>query len=177
MQPMRRWIPRSVRELSGTSAQPEAVSSAEPAAKELAFCAELAFHGGVAVSDTGFKAEAELLRMREAGLLDLQRDDAPPFAVSRVALSQKARQLLAGTGPARPDGDRIDDADKEAISPAAKQEQALRRNGFEVARAMITAAVKSEIAAWNAEGESGGCATLEARILARIDRIEGPFST
>lgn len=177
MQPVRRWVPRSARDLPRTSVQPDDVQSEEPSAKELAFCAELAFHGGVAISDGGFKAEAELLRMRQAGLLDLQRDDAPPFAVTRVALSQKARQLLAGSNRTVTDGDRTGDAENEAKAPAAKQEQVLRRNGFEVARGMITAAIKSEIAGWNAEGGTEGYAALEARILARISRIEGPFST
>ncbi|MDR3535115.1 MAG: hypothetical protein P4L71_01320 [Acetobacteraceae bacterium] len=147
----------------------------EPSPKGLAFCAELAVHGGVAVSEQGFKAEAELLQMRQAGLLDLQRDEAPPFAVTRVALSHKARELLAEPDRTTTDGSRTDVAGNVPKTAVAKQEQVLRRNGFEVARGMITAAVKSEIAAWNAEGEPEGYAGLEARILARIARIEVPF--
>ena len=136
-------------------------------------------HGGVAVAEEGFKAEAELLRMRRAGLLDLQRDQAPPFAVTRVALSPKARELVSRAGRAKTSGGRDgccrerDEAGGDARIP--QQEWTLRRSGFEVARGMLNAAVKSEIAAWKVAGGPGGYSALEIRILTRISEIEAPF--
>jgi hypothetical protein len=147
----------------------------EASAKDIAFCSELAFHGGVAVTEQGFKAEAELLRMRQAGLLEIQRDEIPPFAVIRVALSPKARELLSRRGRTTTEAPRTGLLDNAAPPPDPKQERILRRNGFEVARGMINAAVKSEIAAWKAAGGPGGYAALETRILTRISQIEVPI--
>jgi hypothetical protein len=178
VQPLRRWVPASAGDLARASTQSNDGPLEKLSPKDMAFCAELAFNGGVAVSEEGFKAEAELLRMRQAGLLDLQRDQAPPFAVTRVALSDKARALLSGKGRTTTNRDRTrvaENAARAASSSDPGQGQTLRRNGFEVARGMINAAVKSEIASWNAKGRPGGYGTLETHILARISRIETPF--
>jgi hypothetical protein len=142
------------------------------------FCSELHRHGGIAVSEQGFGAEGELLRMRQAGLLDLQRDQAPPFAITRVALSLKARELLFAHCVTRAGGGQPGAVGKETKPPVmqtANQALTGRRNGFEVARGMCNAAVKSEMAAWRAAGEPGGYAALEERILTRIAAIEAPF--
>jgi hypothetical protein len=151
----------------------------EVSAKDIAFCSEFAFHGGVAVSEQGFKAEAELVRMRQAGLLDLQRDETPPFAVTRVALSAAARELLSGRGRPMSMDDKADGGktatavQQPALDP--EQQRRLRRNGFEIARGMISAAMKTEFASWIAAGSPGGPAGLEVRILTRISQIEVPF--
>jgi hypothetical protein len=116
--------------------------------------------------------------MRRAGLLDLQRDQTPPFAVTRVALSQKARELVARAGRAGAGGDRNGTAKNEmkpAATPDAQRAGVLRRSGFEVARGMLNAAVKSEIAAWKGAGGPGGYSALEIRILTRIAEIKAPF--
>jgi hypothetical protein len=171
VQPFRRWVPGPV----GTGASRADVPPMDGSAKDIAFCSELAFHGGVAVAEQGFKAEAELLRMRQAGLLEIRREESPPFAVTRVALSPKARDLLSRRGRTTAEGIRTGILDNAAAAPDPKQERILRRNGFEVARGMINAAVKSEIAAWKAAGGPGGYAALETRILTRISQIEVPI--
>lgn len=176
MQTLRRWVPGTAR--TPASSPPPHAPVEAASRQDLAFCSELLAHGGVAVAEAGFKAEAELLRMRQAGLLDLERDQVPPFAVTRVALSQKARELVSRDGRARTDDSRNGGAGT-GIRPAApldaKQARMLRRNGFEVARGLLNAAVKSEIAAWQAAGEPGGYRVLETRILTRITEIEVPF--
>ena len=189
MPTLRRWVPGPARAKARTEGQgggqsgspagvlrPEHVSG-----RDIAFCAELAAHGGVAVSAQGFQAETELLRLQQAGLLDVQRDPAPPFAMMRVALSTAARELLRAPAPAR--RERLPDVAAEAppareaprAMPGTAQERSLRRNGFEVARGMFGAAVKAELAAWSAGGQPGGAAGLEARIMARLGGIEAPF--
>jgi hypothetical protein len=177
MQQLRRWVPGPARDTVRAIA-PAAVCSEEPSPKDLAFCSELAFHGGVAVSEKGFKADAELVRLRRTGLLDLQRETVPPFAVTRVTLSPKAREILSGQGSVSLGGGKDasqSGAGKTADGLDVKQERRLRRNGFEVARGMISAAVKTEFASWTAASNSGGMPGLEARILTRISKIEVPF--
>jgi hypothetical protein len=178
VQPLRRWVPGTARPPAPAGTLPVDAPLEEASRQDIAFCSELLSHGGVAVAEAGFKAEAELLRMRQAGLLDLQRDQVPPFAVTRVALSQKARELVSKDGRARTGGSRNGvggTETKPAATLDAKQERMLRRNGFEVARGMLNAAVKSEIAAWKAAGGPGGYRALETRILTRITEIEAPF--
>jgi hypothetical protein len=177
MQPLRRWVPGSAKDPVKDKPRQDQAPLPEICPRDIAFCSELGFHGGVAVSEQGFKSEAELLRMREAGLLDLQRDPAPPFAITRVALSAKARDLLAGRVRISTGGQNrtAEGQPGSAGDLRQAQEKVLRRNGFEVARGMIAAGVKSEIAAWKAAGGPGGYATLEARILTRIGQIEIPF--
>jgi hypothetical protein len=178
VQKLRRWVPGTAQAPAPAATKPVDAPVEAVSGQDIAFCTELLSHGGVAVAEAGFKAEAELLRMRQAGLLDLQRDQVPPFAVTRVALSQKARELVSRAGSARTGGSRKGGAGTE-MKPAptldAKQERTLRRNGFEVARGMLNAAVKSEIAAWKAAGGPGGYRALETRILTRITEIEVPF--
>jgi hypothetical protein len=179
VQQLRRWVPGPARKAVAAVTPAVAERSEEPSLKDLAFCSELAFHGGVAVSEKGFKAETELVRMRQVGLLDLQRGAVPPFAVTRVALSAKAHELLSGRGQAFAAG-RGKVATESAVGKPAsgldlKQERHLRRNGFEVARGMISAAVKTELASWTAASKPGGISGLEARILTRISQIEVPF--
>jgi hypothetical protein len=172
-------VPGAARDAAGAGARANPAPSAKFTAQDIEFCAELQRHGGVAVAETGFRAEAELLRMRQAGLLELRRDQAPPFAVTRVALTQTARDLVSRSGgtPIRQPAGVPQGSSQSAMTGGLdrKRQQMLRRNGFEVARAMCGAAVKSEIAAWMAAGEPGGCAALETRILTRITEIEVPF--
>ena len=178
MQPLRRWVPGAARNSTPADSPPVDGLSEEVAPRDIAFCAALQSHGGVAVAEEGFKAEAELLRMRRAGLLDLQRDQAPPFVVTRVALSQKARDLLSRPGRTKTGGGGDGGATSErkpAATPDTQQAWMLRRSGFEVARGMLNAAVKSEIAAWKGAGGPGGYAALELRILTRITEIKVPF--
>lgn len=186
MQPLRRWIPGAARNpvsagtlpAGGPADGPVDGPLPEASPQDIAFCSALLSHGGVAVAEEGFKAEAELLRMRRAGLLDLQRDQAPPFAVTRVALSPKARELVSRAGRAKTSGGRDGVAVEERKLAAAtdpQQEWTLRRSGFEVARGMLNAAVKSEIAAWKVAGGPGGYSALEIRILTRISEIKVPF--
>ena len=168
----RRWVPgpaRRPRLGKDDAAEPAALRPQEVSGKDLAFCAEFAVHGGVAVSEQGFKDEAGLIRMHEAGLLDLSRDPAPPFALVRVSLSGAARALLSGKQQAASATEPLASAD------AGVDEHGLRRNGFEVARGMIGAAVKAELAAWNSQGAPGGVAAVELRVMTRISKIEAPF--
>ncbi|HEX3575607.1 MAG TPA: hypothetical protein VHU42_13475 [Rhodopila sp.] len=178
MQPLRRWVPGPAPDASRAGNRPVDEPFGQASAEDIAFCSQLLVHGGVAIAEDGFDAEADLLRMRQAGLLELQRDQAPPFAVTRVALSQKARERLSKGQPVatgREQKREIATAMKPATPPDSKPERMLRRNGFEVARGMLNAAVKSEIAAWVAAGGPGGCTALETRILTRISAIEAPF--
>jgi hypothetical protein len=179
VQSLRRWVPGPARDALPTATPAVGVRSEEAAAKDIAFCSELAFHGGVAVSEKGFKAEGELVRMRQAGLLDLERDVVPPFAVTRVALSHTARQMLSGPSRVLPGGggkDARENAAGQAVTALdPKQEMRLRCNGFEVARGMISAAVKAELASWYAAGGKAGTAELEGRLLMRINKIVIPF--
>jgi hypothetical protein len=186
LQPLRRWVPGPARAI--TVPEPEAPAAAlaklpalpalpapasldarDPDAKDMAFCAALAAHGGVAVSEDGFKAEGELVRLRRAGLLDLERGPEAPFAVIRVALTHKALALLSAT--------RTQPANPPMALPDPAQARSQRCHGFEVARGMIGAAFKAELSAWRAQGEPGGAAGLELRMLTRIGRIEVPFAT
>jgi hypothetical protein len=146
---------------------------------DMEFCSELHRYGGVAVAEQGFAMEGELLRMRQAGLLDLQRDKAPPHAITRVTLSLKARELLFARSGTKAGGDQpvvVGNATRPPVTQDPKQTSMLRRNGFEVARGMCNAAVKSEMAIWKAAGGPGGYASLEKRVLTRIAAIEAPFS-
>jgi hypothetical protein len=154
---------------------PAVMSAGTPSAKDMAFCSELSFHGGVAESEQGFKAEAELVRMRQAGLLDLERNEKPPFAVTRVALSPTARNMLAGRQPIGAAGRGAGTREETMPVLDPTQQRRLRCNGFEVARGMISAAVKSELASWHAAGSPGGTAGLETRMLTRISQIDVPF--
>jgi hypothetical protein len=186
VQPLRRWVPGAAKHPAAAGVLPADGPAGGPAdgplveasPQDIAFCLALHSHGGVAVAEDGFKAEAELLRMRRAGLLDLQRDQAPPFAVTRVALSPKARELVSRAGRGKAGGGREGVAaneKKQATTAESRQEWTLRRSGFEVARGMLNAAVKSEIAAWKGAGGPGGYSALEIRILTRISEIEVPF--
>ena len=62
-----------------------------------------------------------------------------------------------------------------APSAVPETEQGWRRNGFEVARGMISAAVKAELAAWAAAGCPGGVAQAETQVMTRISRLAAPF--
>ncbi len=172
MPQLRPWIPRPVKDAVRAVAPIVTPAQQEAIPRDLAFCSELAFHGGVAVREQGFQAEQDLVRMRDAGLLELKRNEAAPFAVTRVALSQKARDILAGRGRGS-----VAASGKDPPLPPAdpKPDKMSRRNGFEVARGMISVAVKAELASWKAAGEPGGVAGLEVRVMARIGRIEVPF--
>lgn len=195
MQPARRWVPpRAARPvpdapLDATPGggrlhlavpQPRPLNPGQVPARDLAFCAEFAVHGGLARSQEGFKGEADLIRMQQSGLLDLVREQMPPFNVIEVRLSQAARRLLdvqddAATMPAEtvaPPSHR-----SSARSRGTPVDQSERRSGFEVARGMIGAAVNAEIAAWTAHGSPGGMDTLEQRIMARIVQLKAPFPT
>jgi len=188
MMPLRRWVPVPAREAivdANRAAEPGLESAIR---KNMAFCAEFALYGGVAVSVEGFRAEAELVRLQKAGLVDLERDPAAPFAVTKVTLSPAARALLSGRGtPAASAADATHTkAGKYAAPRSARQavstagptaERTLRRNGFEVARGMISAAVKAEVSSWSAQGEPGGTAAFESRLMARIMRLDCPFPT
>jgi hypothetical protein len=186
VQPLRRWVPGAAKSATAAGVLPAGGAAdgpvdgplAEASPQDIAFCLALHSHGGIAVAEEGFKAEAELLRMRRAGLLDLQRDQAPPFAVTRVALSPKARELVSRAGRGKTSGGRDGVAahqKKPAPTVDSRQEWTQRRSGFEVARGMLNAAVKSEIAAWKVAGGPGGYSALEIRILTRISEIEAPF--
>jgi hypothetical protein len=137
-------------------------------AKDLAFCAEFAQCGGVAASSRGFRAEAELLRMQRVGLLDLQRDAAAPFAVIRVTMTDRARALVSAPKPARA-------APAKAPVAGDGDAKSQRSHGFEVARGVLSAAIKAELSSWHAQGEPGGAAALETRVMTRISHIPVPF--
>jgi hypothetical protein len=187
MQPLRQWVPTPTRARSEATTQtvrgpasdrPDTLHS-NPlrrdliAAKDLAFCAEFAVHGGQARSPDGFRGEPELVRMHRAGLLDLERDPAPPYNVVCVSLSAAARGVLSGNEPVA-----LEHQQTQRETPAPiTTDQAHRRNGFEVARAMVGAAVKAEFAAWITQESLGGPGALEQRVMARINELSAPFPT
>ena len=182
MQPLRRWVPGPSRNSDSCGprlalACKDEMIPADIPGKDIAFCAEFAVHGGVAVSKQGFvKAETELLRMQQAGLLDLIRDAAPPFAVIRVTLSAAARGLLSGEQHV-----------PSALAPAfqtmpvsggameTKYDTSARRNGFEVARGMIGAVIKAELSSCTADQAPQYIAALELRVMNRVSQIHAPF--
>lgn len=169
MQPLRRWLPEAARK--------DDLSPADVLGKDMAFCAEFAVHGGVAVSKCGFKAEAALLRMHQAGLLNLGRDPVPPFAVVRVTLSAAARDLLLSeerrtVGVPTP-ASRTTPALGAARDPTS--DRGARRNGFEVARGMISSAIKAELSCPIPDLDQMQTAALAARIIGRISQIQLPF--
>ncbi len=180
MQPLRRWVPGPARDAASARPAPTSAPMPDISLQDVEFCSELHRHGGVAVAEQGFAAEGELLRMRQAGLLELQRDQDPPYAITRVALSLRVQELLSSRLGKKASGGQASVTDNATRPPATqdpKQIPMLRRNGFEVARGMCNAAVKSEMAAWKAAGGPGGYAALEKRVLMRIAAIEVPFST
>lgn len=172
MQPLRRWVPPPAKK---TVAMPARVANdrrcdrpSEVSDRDLAFCAEFEANGGVAVSEEGFKAEGDLIRMERSGLLNLVRSDKAPFAVVRVQLSAGAYRLLGRdkAGPA---------AAKVTVPnygwPASQGSSDPRRHGFEIARGMIAAAIKAEISGMN-EALPPAAAT---RLMERISRMPIPF--
>lgn len=168
MQPLRRWTPATTRPSSEPQPCVATVGSprlplAPPSDKDVAFCAEFAVHGGVATYSQGINPGVELLRMEQAGLLDLARDPAANSAVVRVSLSAAARDLLSGHRP------------RVSTSPQPIEAGPSRRNGFEVARGMIGAAVKAEIACGVTGLDPQRIAALQARVMARIGQIQAPF--
>lgn len=178
MQPLRRWIPVPSRVLAEPAAPNASSRSAvlrldRVAGQDLAFCAEFAAHGGIAHSADGFKGEADLIRMQQAGLLELERDPSPPFNIVAVSLSARARALPSQPGTAAPSAKSLLAPDS---SPAHVGDRRQLRHGFEVARGLISAAVKTEIAAWRAAGGVGGAEALEARVMSRISQLPAPFA-
>lgn len=165
MQPLRRWNPADVRPGSGQQACVAGASASPMQAsdRDVAFCAEFAVHGGVATYNRAFNPGVDLLRMEAAGLLDLVREPGPNLAVVRVSLSPAARHLLSGV--------------RAAATPAQPPIAAdgSRRNGFEVARGMIGAAIKAEMACVTAGLDPQRAAALEARVMARINQVQAPF--
>ncbi len=170
MAALRRWVPAPARPPAAAAGLASGHSAQDAAMRDdLAFCAAFAAQGGVAESAEGFSAEPDLVRMQQAGLVDLRRDSHPPFAVTRVALSASGRAILAGSAaPAAAGTVPLVPAPPPAAGPA-------RRNGFEVARGMIGAAIKAEVASWIAQGEPGGPAALERRLMTRVGQIGCPF--
>ena len=155
------------------SPRPAVLRLDQAAGQDLAFCAEFAAHGGVARSAEGFKGEADLIRMQQAGLLELERDASPPFDIVVVGLSAHARALLSQPATAAPSAERP--LARES-TPAHVGDRRQLRHGFEVARGLIGAAVKTEIATWMAAGGIGGTEALEARVMARISQLPAPFA-
>ena len=177
---MQKWIPPRLGRTSGIGfapgpqdvatpdglrpyiARPVTLVAAEVSGRDIGFCAELAAGGGAATSSDGFTNERELFRLHEAGLLDLYRQNEQPFLIVRICLSQAAHRL-------------VDGARQTPTRPSPRQAGDGRRQGFEVARAMFGAAVKSELAGWCAA--SGADVTqLERRLLTRIGTVVGPFA-
>jgi hypothetical protein len=148
-------------------ARPVRLIAAQIPGKDIAFCSELAFHGGTRVSHEGFANERDLFRLHEAGLLDLYRQNEQPFMIVRMDLSAAARKLVEGNAAAR------GDARPSAAGAAGADDS--RRQVFEVARGMISVAAKSEFAAWRAAGQIGGADALEQRVLARILSLGTPY--
>lgn len=178
MQPLRRWIPFPSR-VPAQSAAPNAslrpafLRLDQVAGQDLAFCAEFAAHGGIARSAKGFKGEADLIRMQQTGLLELERDPSPPFDIVAVSLSAHARALLSQPATAVPSAERLLAPES---TPTHVGDRCQLRHGFEVARGLIGAAVKTEIAAWTAAGGIGGTEALEGRVMARISQLPAPFA-
>lgn len=163
---MRRWVPGSAR---GGSASVR-LTLDQVSGRDLVFCNEFAARGGSANSDAGFKAETELTRMQAAGLLILERDPEPPFSVVRVALSPDMRDLLCNPEPARSDHSA---AGKIGSEPAPAKPNSFRK-GFEVARALMSAALKAEFS--GCEGLSTGeqAAAFERNLMRRISTLQPP---
>ena len=186
MKPLRRWVPAPARALSDAAVQPvRGPASDRPdtlrpnalrrdliTAKDMAFCAEFAVHGGQSRSPSGFQGEAELVRIHRAGLLDLERDTAAPYNIVVVSLSAGAYEMLSGTGPV---SSAPPPQSQQRMADAVTTDRTHRRNGFEVARAMVGAAVKAEVAAWIGQGSPGGPRALEQRMMARITELRAPF--
>lgn len=181
MQTLRRWNPGRVSNDERPSsrvvaARKDNLSPADVLGKDMAFCAEFAVHGGVAISAYGFKAETELLRMQEAGLLNLVRDVTPPFAVVRVTLSATARNLVSGERCMT--NSRTPPTNTTYAFEAAKDatpDHSARRNGFEVARGMISAAIKAELSFIMPELNHQSSAAVASRVMTRINQIQVPF--
>lgn len=168
MEPLRRWTPAAVRLSGGQQSRAAAggspgLSPVQVSDKDVAFCAEFAVHGGVATYDQGFNPGSELLRMEHVGLVDLVREPGPHLAVVRVSLSAAARDLLSGARP------------KTTSAPQPIEADSSRRNGFEVARGMIGAAIKAELACGMIGLDPQRVAALEARVMARIGQVQAPF--
>ena len=165
MQPLRRWNPADARPGSVQQACLPAASTrpVQASDRDVAFCAEFAAHGGVATYDCAFEPGEDLLRMESAGLVDLVREPGSNLGVVRVSLSAAARHQLSGT--------------RAAAIPAQPPIVAdgSRRNGFEVARGMIGAAVKAEMACLTAGLDPQRAAALEARLMVRISQVQAPF--
>lgn len=186
VKPLRRWVPAPARALSDAAVQPvRGPASDRPdtlrpnalrrdliTAKDMAFCAEFAVHGGQSRSPSGFQGEAELVRIHRAGLLDLERDTAAPYNIVVVSLSAGAYEMLSGTGPV---SSAPPPQSQQRMADAVTTDRTHRRNGFEVARAMVGAAVKAEVAAWIGQGSPGGPRALEQRMMARITELRAPF--
>lgn len=155
------------------SPRPAVLRLDQAAGQDLAFCAEFAAHGGIARSAEGFRGEADLVRMQQAGLLELERDPSPPFDIVAVNLSAQARALLSRPATAAPSAESLL---APAPSPTHVGDRRQPRHGFEVARGLIGVVVKTEIAAWTAAGGAGGAVALEARVMARISQLPAPFA-
>ena len=110
-----------------------------------------------------------MLRLQQAGLVDLRRNAAAPFSINRVTLSAAARDLLSRSDATAP-------RSAAPAEPHPDDKRQSRRHGFEVARGMIGAAVKAEFASWVGAGAPGGPAGLEHRVMARIDALQAPFA-
>ena len=177
MQAPRRWVPGLARrprpDQLATPAAPVEFRPQDVDGKDLAFCAEFAVHGGQAISGQGFKGEADLIRMQQAGLLDLERDPAPPFALVRVSLSAAARAMLAPNQLSQP-----------ATSPnAAAARNRLRRRRKRITPQRLRSRTrhdrrgrKGRTGGMERSGRPGGVAAVELRILTRIGKIKTPFT-
>ena len=116
-------------------------------------------------------ANTDLARVPKVDSPAMKPENALPRTIRRVSLSDLVRGTMPSPVQAPPDS-------APAIKtpePSPLQDQRLRRNGFEVAKGMISAAIKSELSSWRLAGEHGGPAALEARLLARVSQIEAPF--
>jgi hypothetical protein len=179
MPSLHRWVLGLAQDAVRTTNPASGLRPVEVAAEDTEFCSDLALHSGIAVSEKGFKAEAELVRMRQTWLLDLERDVVPPLAVTPVALSHQARPMLSGRGrvvSAR-NGQAASENQAEIAANVLdpKQQLRLRCNAFEVACCMISAAVKTETASWHEADGPAVTAELEARMLTRINQVQIPF--
>jgi hypothetical protein len=165
MQTLRKWLPPAAPLAHAPALGSGPIDRSAVSGRDLAFCAEFAAHGGIAERNEGFDAEADLVRMQAAGLVLLTRNPEPPFVITRVKLTDAAREFLA----------RGSLASIPSASPRpASTEAGSRRNGFETARAMITSTLKAELAATRNGGRLPQLDDLERRLLSRIDAIELP---
>ena len=168
MQALRRWNPAAVRTVNEPATcvaegNIHGLPVTPTSDKDIAFCFEFAAHGGVATYAQGVKPGSELLRMEHVGLLDLVREPGPQLSVVRVSLSAAARDLLSGQRP------------KSTTAPQLVEAGSSRRNGFEVARGMIGAAIKAEMACGMTGLDPQRIAALEARLLSRVGQVQAPF--